>query len=80
MTFALEVKAGVTIYHLQSISRPVPSVPPMMRLLLSTVLLAMLSVGSAYAQDPTFTQFFAARTYINPAFAGADDGLRVHAN
>lgn len=43
-------------------------------------MLLIVCLGQAMAQDPTFTQFFAARTYINPAFAGADDGLRVHAN
>ncbi len=34
----------------------------------------------AHAQDPTFTQFYANRTYINPAFAGADLGLRFNFN
>ena len=33
-----------------------------------------------YAQDPTFTQFYANRTYINPAYAGVDLGLRFNFN
>jgi type IX secretion system PorP/SprF family membrane protein len=52
----------------------------MMRLLLCSFFLVLMTIEHASAQDPTFTQFFAARTYINPAFAGADQGVRVHAN
>lgn len=52
----------------------------MKRLLLCTVLISFISGWEAQAQDPTFTQFWAARTIINPAFAGADDGIRVHGN
>jgi len=52
-----------------------------MNRIITVLLLALLTlVPDAFAQDPTFTQFWAARTYINPAFAGADDGIRVHAN
>lgn len=52
----------------------------MKRILLSSILISLIQVWNASAQDPTFTQFWAARTYINPAFAGADDGVRVHGN
>ncbi len=52
----------------------------MKRLILCTSLLVLSTLWKVKAQDPTFTQFFAARTYINPAFAGADDGIRVHGN
>lgn len=43
------------------------------------VLAAVVSLP-ALAQDPTFTQFHASRLYINPAFAGADQGIRVGFN
>jgi len=47
-------------------------------LLISIVYLSM--AANAFAQDPTFTQFYANRTYINPAYAGADLGLRFNFN
>lgn len=53
---------------------------PMKRIILCTVIMLVSFQWKAFAQDPTFTQFWAARTYINPAFAGADDGIRVHGN
>ena len=52
----------------------------MMRKLLFALTTALICSSSAFAQDPTFTQFFANRTYINPAFAGADLGLRFNFN
>lgn len=34
----------------------------------------------AYAQDPLFSQFYTNRLYLNPAFAGADNGARIGIN
>ncbi len=51
----------------------------MQKLLLVAIIL-ILSEYNCFAQDPTFTQFYANRTYINPAFAGADMGLRFNFN
>lgn len=51
-----------------------------MRRLLLSVLLGLSGLSAAHAQDPTFTQFYANRTYINPAYAGADLGVRVNMN
>ncbi|MCB9188694.1 MAG: type IX secretion system membrane protein PorP/SprF [Flavobacteriales bacterium] len=36
-----------------------------------TIILIVMGVSVGYAQDPQFTQFFAASAYLNPAFAGA---------
>ena len=52
----------------------------MMRKLLFAVIIGVVSWSDAQAQDPTFTQFYANRTYINPAYAGADLGLRFNFN
>lgn len=35
--------------------------------------------GIAQAQDPVFSQFFANRAYLNPAFTGIEDGLQLSA-
>jgi type IX secretion system PorP/SprF family membrane protein len=51
-----------------------------MRKLLLIILIGILGLNEALAQDPTFTQFYANRTYINPAYAGADLGLRFNFN
>ncbi|MCF8278461.1 MAG: PorP/SprF family type IX secretion system membrane protein [Flavobacteriales bacterium] len=51
-----------------------------MRKLLLSVFIGVMGWTSAHAQDPTFTQFYANRTYINPAYAGADMGLRFNMN
>lgn len=51
-----------------------------MRKLCFAVFVAVMGWSTAKAQDPTFTQFYANRTYINPAYAGADLGLRVNVN
>jgi len=32
------------------------------------------------AQDPTFSQYYSNKLYYNPAFAGADPGLRLNFN
>lgn len=52
----------------------------MMRKLLILGTVSVLVWSNAFAQDPTFTQFYANRTYINPAYAGADLGLRINFN
>lgn len=52
----------------------------MMRKLLIALTAVIFGYSFAYAQDPTFTQFYANRTYINPAYAGADLGLRFNFN
>lgn len=52
----------------------------MMRHLSLVFIGLMLTLSEAFAQDPTFTQFYANRTYINPAYAGADLGLRFNFN
>ena len=52
----------------------------MMRILLFAITVGILVMSEAFAQDATFTQFYANRTYINPAYAGADLGLRFNFN
>jgi type IX secretion system PorP/SprF family membrane protein len=52
----------------------------MMRKLLLAVFVGCIWWSDSMAQDPTFTQFYANRTYINPAYAGADLGLRFNLN
>ncbi len=52
----------------------------MMRKLLFAVIIGLAGASKAFAQDPTFTQFYANRTYINPAYAGVDLGLRFNFN
>lgn len=37
-------------------------------------------VDTSYAQDPSFSQFFANRVYLNPAYAGFDPGMQVAIN
>ncbi len=32
------------------------------------------------AQDPVLSQFFANRSYLNPAFTGLEDGLQISAS
>lgn len=45
------------------------------------LLLLFLSASSIlFAQDNTFSQFFANRIYLNPAFAGIEEGLQVTAS
>lgn len=52
----------------------------MMRKLLFAIFIGITAAADALAQDATFTQFYANRTYINPAYAGADLGLRFNFN
>lgn len=37
----------------------------------------ILSTGFIFAQDATFSQFYANRVYLNPAFAGSQQGLTL---
>lgn len=48
-----------------------------MRKVLVVILISFLSHFSAEAQDPHFTQFYAAPTYLNPAFVGTARNSRV---
>lgn len=41
------------------------------------VIIALLAYGTAYAQDPQFSQFYANPLYTNPAFAGTTAGIRL---
>ncbi len=52
----------------------------MMRKIFFAAFIGVLGLSEAFAQDPTFTQFYANRTYINPAYAGVDLGLRFNFN
>ena len=36
-------------------------------------------VSTTWAQDPSFSQFYASRLYLNPAFAGLEEGLSFSA-
>lgn len=51
-----------------------------MRLLVLIASLVLLAVGSTTAQDTHFTQFYAAPTYLSPAFAGTTIQSRVSSN
>src|SRR5882762_2093505 len=42
--------------------------------------LILVAHGSVTAQDPQFSQFYAAPLYLNPAFAGATGQARVGTN
>src|SRR5260370_7748782 len=48
--------------------------------LVSSALLIFVVCGTVTAQDPQFSQFYAAPLYLNPAFAGATGQARVGAN
>ena len=45
-----------------------------------TSIIWLLSLQNAAGQDPQFSQFYAAPTYLNPAFAGATQQYRVGLN
>ena len=52
-----------------------------MRKLLFVFLAALgLFLEEVKAQDPQFSQFYAAPLYINPAFTGASEYTRIGAN
>lgn len=44
------------------------------------VLLGLVFSNKTYAQDPTFTQFYANPIYLNPAFAGSTGCPRINLN
>jgi type IX secretion system PorP/SprF family membrane protein len=52
----------------------------MIRNLSFFILFGLLIVGSASAQDPQFSQFYAAPLYLNPAFAGSTNQTRIGMN
>ena len=52
----------------------------MFKKLLLVCLLVVLGAGKIYAQDPQFSQFYAAPLYMNPAFAGSTELSRVGLN
>ena len=41
------------------------------------ILLVLISMNPIYAQDPVFTQFYAAPTILNPAFVGSTGNTRI---
>ncbi len=45
--------------------------------LMFTIILGFLYLGQITAQDPSFSQFYANRIYLNPAFTGLEAGLSV---
>lgn len=46
---------------------------PIFRSILTAICLMLLTTNSTHAQDPIFSQFFAAPLTVNPAFAGNSD-------
>lgn len=50
------------------------------RILYAVIFLSLIGSNSLMAQDPTFSQYYSNKLYYNPAFAGADPGLRVNFN
>ncbi|WKN43934.1 PorP/SprF family type IX secretion system membrane protein [Tunicatimonas pelagia] len=47
------------------------------KLLYIALLVGATAYQSAYAQDPSFSQFYNARLYLNPAFAGTEENAIV---
>lgn len=52
----------------------------MLRNHIAKIVLILALPGYAFAQDPQFSQFYAAPLYLNPAFAGSTELARVGAN
>ena len=52
----------------------------MLIVVLLVSLLSLLHSSALLAQDPNFTQFYSNRIYMNPAYAGADPGMRLNLN
>ena len=53
----------------------------MLRILLfSLVVFFVVGLNKTLAQDPQFSQFYAAPLYLNPAFAGSAQEARVGIN
>ena len=48
-----------------------------MKKIYTTALFLLGLWGAVYAQDPSFSQFYANKLYLNPAFAGSQPGLSV---
>lgn len=44
------------------------------------IIIILLIASQLQAQDPSFSQFYAARTYLNPAFTGIQPGVTFSAN
>lgn len=51
-----------------------------MRIKLLLLVFGWLLISKAYAQDPQFSQFYAAPLYLNPAFAGSTNASRAILN
>ena len=49
-----------------------------MRILIS-FLFVITVYTTSFSQDPSFSQFYANRIYLNPAFTGLDNGIGVAA-
>ncbi len=52
----------------------------MYKLMVLVVVLILAAGETVTAQDPQFSQFYAAPLYLNPAFAGSTGQARVGAN
>jgi type IX secretion system PorP/SprF family membrane protein len=50
------------------------------KLAFAILILGLLKPFNSLAQDPNFSQFYSNRIYMNPAYAGADPGMRVNLN
>jgi hypothetical protein len=50
------------------------------KLSFAILILGLLKPFNSLAQDPNFSQFYSNRIYMNPAYAGADPGMRVNLN
>lgn len=50
------------------------------KLVLLILLVITIGVGKTFAQDPQFSQYYAAPLYLNPAFAGSTELSRVGLN
>ena len=48
-----------------------------MKSILLTFVMLVLILSSVDAQDPAFSQFYANKLYLNPAFAGSQEGLTL---
>ncbi|MEM6965042.1 MAG: PorP/SprF family type IX secretion system membrane protein, partial [Bacteroidota bacterium] len=50
-----------------------------MKKLITNIILCCFVLTMTQAQDPSFSQFYANRIYLNPAFTGLDNGIGVSA-
>lgn len=51
-----------------------------MKLVLRIAVLLLINCAVSLAQDPTFSQFYLNPLYVNPAYTGMNEGLRICAN